>query len=325
MVAERPADAGNRGLRPHLQQRRHARRRLRQRHALRRRPALPRARRRARSRSRPRPASSPASGSAPWSYRVDMGPPRLGWGDIPLARAGRGHAAGRSAGPMATAPRRSGPPRLVNMGNPHAVFFVPDLARVDAAELGRADRSPSDVPREGQCHLRRDRSRATRSTARVWERGVGLTLACGSAACATLVAASRLGLMERKGTVRLPGGELVIEWRAVGRPRADDRPGRIRGRVRPRRRAVRSRGVVSDGGQPTGRRSAGGRVDAIDCARGVALIGMAAYHLSWDLADFRLVSPICRSRRRCGSCRMSWRARSWRWSACRWRSPIATG
>jgi diaminopimelate epimerase len=51
--------------------------------------------------------------------------------------------------------------------------------------------------------------------ARVWERGVGLTLACGSAACATLVAASRLGLMERKGTVRLPGGDLVIEWRAA--------------------------------------------------------------------------------------------------------------
>ena len=49
--------------------------------------------------------------------------------------------------------------------------------------------------------------------ARVWERGVGLTLACGSAACATLVAAVRLGLMEREGTVRLPGGELIIEWR----------------------------------------------------------------------------------------------------------------
>jgi len=54
--------------------------------------------------------------------------------------------------------------------------------------------------------------------ARVWERGVGLTLACGSAACATLVAAARLGLMERKGTVRLPGGDLIIEWRG-----SDDR------------------------------------------------------------------------------------------------------
>ena len=51
--------------------------------------------------------------------------------------------------------------------------------------------------------------------ARVWERGVGLTLACGSAACATMVAASRLGIMERKGKVRLPGGDLLIEWRAA--------------------------------------------------------------------------------------------------------------
>ena len=83
--------------------------------------------------------------------------------------------------------------------------------------------------------------------ARVWERGVGLTLACGSAACATLVAAARLGLMDRKGTVRLPGGDLIIEWRAVGRPRADDRPGRIRGRVHSRRGLVRSRGAVIAG------------------------------------------------------------------------------
>ena len=51
-------------------------------------------------------------------------------------------------------------------------------------------------------------------TARVWERGAGLTLACGSAACATLVVASRLGLTARKGTVHLPGGELMVEWRA---------------------------------------------------------------------------------------------------------------
>ena len=54
---------------------------------------------------------------------------------------------------------------------------------------------------------------ATTCRARVWERGVGLTLACGSAACATLVAAARLELMDRKGTVRLPGGDLIIEWR----------------------------------------------------------------------------------------------------------------
>ena len=128
--------------------------------------------------------------------------------------------------------------------------------------------------------------------ARVWERGVGLTLACGSAACATLVAAARLGLMDRKGTVRLPGGDLIIEWRALGRPRADDRPGRIRRRVHSRRGLVRSRDVViAEAGADDSASKRSRRVDAIDCARGLALVGMAIYHLSWDLADFRLAPP----------------------------------
>jgi diaminopimelate epimerase len=103
------------------------------------------------------------------------------------------------------------------MGNPHAVFFVPDLERIDAADLG---------PRIEVHPLFPDKANVTFAQviarddvkARVWERGVGLTQACGSAACATLVAASRLGLMARNATVRLPGGELAIEWRA-----SDDR------------------------------------------------------------------------------------------------------
>ena len=115
---------------------------------------------------------------------------------------------------MATGPRRSDPPRLVNMGNPHAVFFVPDLKRIDAAELGAGIEVHPMFPEKANVTFARS-SRADEVEARVWERGVGLTLACGSAACATLVAASRLGLMERKGTVRLPGGELIIEWRAA--------------------------------------------------------------------------------------------------------------
>ena len=79
--------------------------------------------------------------------------------------------------------------------------------------MGRENRSRT------RCFPRRSTSPSLRInarddvTARVWERGVGLTLACGSAACATLVSAARLGLMDRKATVRLPGGELVIEWR----------------------------------------------------------------------------------------------------------------
>ena len=98
------------------------------------------------------------------------------------------------------------------MGNPHAVFFVPDLSRVDAASLGPRIETHPMFPEKANVTFAQVSAR-DRAAARVWERGVGLTLACGSAACATLVAASRVGLMDRKGAVLLPGGELVIEWR----------------------------------------------------------------------------------------------------------------
>jgi len=149
----------------------------------------------------------------PSSYRVDMGAPRLEWDAIPLRHAvpdtrrvdlwtdGEG-------------PAELGPAAVVNMGNPHAVFFVPELSRVDAADLGARIEVDPMFPDKANVTfaeiLARDAVRA-----RVWERGVGLTLACGSAACATLVAAARLGLMDRKGTVRLPGGDLIIEWRRL--------------------------------------------------------------------------------------------------------------
>jgi diaminopimelate epimerase len=148
----------------------------------------------------------------PSCYRVDMDAPRLDWDAIPLAHAvpdtGRVKLWADGQGPA-----ELGPASVVNMGNPHAVFFVPDLKRVDAAELGPRIEVDPMFPEKANVTfaevLARDDVRA-----RVWERGVGLTLACGSAACATLVAAARLGLMERKGTVRLPGGELLVEWRA---------------------------------------------------------------------------------------------------------------
>ena len=149
----------------------------------------------------------------PWSYRVDMGPPRLDWDDIPLSRA-VADTRRVDLWPDGGGPEELGPASLVNMGNPHAVFFVPNLKRIDAAELGARIEVHPMFPQKANVTfaevIARDEVKA-----RVWERGVGLTLACGSAACATLVAASRLGLMERKGTVRLPGGELIIEWRAA--------------------------------------------------------------------------------------------------------------
>jgi diaminopimelate epimerase len=147
----------------------------------------------------------------PWSYRVDMGAPRLEWDAIPLR-----HAVPDTRRVKLWAdgdgPAELGPASVVSMGNPHAVFFVPDLARIDAARLGPKIEVDPMFPEKANVTfaeiVARDEVRA-----RVWERGVGLTLACGSAACATLVAAARLDLMERKGTVRLPGGDLIIEWR----------------------------------------------------------------------------------------------------------------
>jgi diaminopimelate epimerase len=148
-----------------------------------------------------------------WSYRVDMGAPRLDWEAIPLQHVVP-DTRRVSLWPDGEGPRELGTPSVVNMGNPHAVFFVPDLKRIDVAELGARIEVDPMFPEKANVTfaeiLASDEVRA-----RVWERGVGLTLACGSAACATLVAAARLGLMERKGTVRLPGGDLIIEWRAA--------------------------------------------------------------------------------------------------------------
>ena len=148
----------------------------------------------------------------PWSYRADMGPPRLEWDAIPLQRA-VADTRRVKLWPDGEAPAELGPASVVNMGNPHAVFFVPNLERIDAANLGPKIEVERMFPQKANVTFAEivapDEVRA-----KVWERGVGLTLACGSAACATLVAAARLGLMDRKGTVRLPGGDLIIEWRA---------------------------------------------------------------------------------------------------------------
>jgi diaminopimelate epimerase len=147
----------------------------------------------------------------PWSYRVDMGAPRLEWDAIPL-RHPVPDTRWVDLWPNGD-PAGLGPASVVNMGNPHAVLFVPDLKSINAAQLGPRIEIDRMFPEKANVTfaevLARDEVKA-----RVWERGVGLTLACGSAACATLVAAARLGLMDRKGTVRLPGGDLVIEWRA---------------------------------------------------------------------------------------------------------------
>jgi diaminopimelate epimerase len=139
---------------------------------------------------------------------VDMGPARLDWPEVPLARPMDTLHLDLEAGPVAD-------PAAVNMGNPHATFFVDDVARVPVSELGlRLEHDPLFPERANIGFaqvLAPDRIRL-----RVWERSAGLTLACGSGACAALVNAHRRGLTGRRAAVLVDGGELEIEWRADG-------------------------------------------------------------------------------------------------------------
>lgn len=142
-----------------------------------------------------------------WRFTVDMGAPRLRWDEIPLARG----VADTSAVELDAA-RDLGPFCAVNMGNPHAVFFTPNAMAVDLAEVGpRLERDPI-FPEKANISIAEAKGRG-RVLLRVWERGAGATRACGSAACATLVAGVRTGRTGRQAEIELPGGSLVIEWR----------------------------------------------------------------------------------------------------------------
>jgi diaminopimelate epimerase len=142
-------------------------------------------------------------------FTVDMGQPRLSWSEIPLAAAVEDTADVALSPPVPGAPERF---TAVGMGNPHAVFFVPDAKAIDLSELGpRLERHPMFPERANISFAQSLGPDDIRL--RVWERGTGATKACGSAACATLVAASRTGRAGRRAGVRLPGGDLTIEWR----------------------------------------------------------------------------------------------------------------
>ena len=135
--------------------------------------------------------------------RVDMGPARLGWQDVPLARA------------MDTLHLPlPGDPAACSMGNPHATLFGTDPAQAEA--LGPALETDPLFPERANIGfaqvLAPDRIRL-----RVWERGAGLTLACGSGACATLVNAHRRGLIGRRAHIEMDGGLLEVEWTPAGR------------------------------------------------------------------------------------------------------------
>jgi diaminopimelate epimerase len=140
--------------------------------------------------------------------RVDMGPARLDWRDVPLAAEADTLRLDLAAGPVRD-------PAAVSMGNPHATFFVADVAALDVETLGPALEHAAMFPERANIGfaqvLAPDRIRV-----RVWERTAGLTLACGSGACATLVNAARRGLTGRRADVVVDGGELDIAWRDDG-------------------------------------------------------------------------------------------------------------
>lgn len=149
-------------------------------------------------------ALEPTEGGA----RVDMGSPRFDWDAIPLAY------------PMDTVTMPVGweslaGPMAVNVGNPHVIFFVEDADAVELDRLGPLIEHDPLFPERvnvnvaslaGPDHLK----------LRVWERGAGLTRACGTGACATAVAAIRRGLVQSPVRVTLPGGDLVIAWAPGG-------------------------------------------------------------------------------------------------------------
>ena len=145
----------------------------------------------------------------PLTFTVDMGTPRFDWGDIPLRTpADTLHLdlGDTLAGTGLDAPA------AVSVGNPHCVFFVRDAASVDLEGLGpRFERHPMFPDR---CNVSFAQVRARDDILlRVWERGAGATRACGTAACATLIAAARRCLAGRQARVALPGGTLGIAWR----------------------------------------------------------------------------------------------------------------
>jgi diaminopimelate epimerase len=143
---------------------------------------------------------------------VDMGVPRFGWRDIPLSRPCEDTGAvGLQAQEMEAA--GLGPASVVSMGNPHAVFWVDHLAGYDLERFGPSLETHPLFPERANISLAHVVSPQA-VTVRTWERGAGLTRACGSAACASAVCAARKGLTGRHVTVTLPGGPLDIEWRA---------------------------------------------------------------------------------------------------------------
>ncbi len=141
---------------------------------------------------------------------VDMGRPRLEWAEIPLASA---HDTRALDVRLHDHPALATPPGCVSMGNPHVVFFVDNVDALPIAEIGPVVERHPLFPEHVNVGFAQVKGR-DRIRLRVWERGAGLTKACGTGACAAMVAASRRDLVGRHATMELDGGELFIEWNA---------------------------------------------------------------------------------------------------------------
>ena len=143
---------------------------------------------------------------------VDMGVPRFGWEDIPLAEEFRDtRAIELQIGPIEAPALHS--PSVANIGNPHAVFWVDDVNAHALERFGPLLENHPVFPERANITL----AHVTAPDAiivRTWERGVGITRACGTAACAALVCAARTKRTGRKATVTLPGGDLLVAWDA---------------------------------------------------------------------------------------------------------------
>jgi diaminopimelate epimerase len=141
---------------------------------------------------------------------IDMGAPRLKWDEIPLEEPMDTRGIELQVGPIDNPVMHT--PGAVSMGNPHVVFFVPDAEAAPVREVGSMIEHHRLFPERVNVGFAQIKAR-DRIRLRVWERGAGITKACGTGACAALVAAHRRGLTDRKATVEMDGGELVIEWR----------------------------------------------------------------------------------------------------------------
>lgn len=137
---------------------------------------------------------------------VDMGLPRLDWQHIPLNEDRDTLHLGIGDGDTLS------DPVAVSMGNPHCVFFVNDVEKLSIETLGPAVERNALFPQRTNVEFAEIRGSAT-IRMRVWERGAGVTMACGSGACATIVAAARRGLTGRRAEIILDGGSLMLEWR----------------------------------------------------------------------------------------------------------------